>query len=306
MKNRWLLNVLLLLVVAGLIGFLYLKPKAEVASEAEYELSTFTLSEFSHVQVDFPARSPMRFDKIDGFWRITAPIKARADRTSVLRMISIVAAKTKTKITPIANGKLSEEELEKYGLTKPSIKLHLLRDDDTQEEVFFGTFNPITDEQYVSHNQAVYLLPINYSEVISTQVIELIDKSPIKPQEKIASFDFSHLEQWQDAGLKLKLTDDQKWQLSIKEAQATQDELIEWVTYSWLETAAETVEMYKPDRQQYPFLMIYMQDGTKVRFDKIQESPKLRLGRPDEGIIYNYAADEGFTMLNPPLNIPSE
>lgn len=306
MKNRWLLNLILLLAVAGLVAFLYLKPKAEVVDEKAYELSSFKLSEFSQVRVNFPTRTPLSFKKVDGFWRMLSPFKARADRTSVLRMISIVAAKTETKITPANGEQFTTEELEKFGLTKPSIRLHLLRDDDSQEEVLFGTFNPITDEQYVAHKQAVYLLPIQYSEVVSTQDIELVDKSPLKPQEKIASFDFSHLEQWQDAGLKLKRDDGAKWALSVKEATDTHESLDEWVQFSWVQAAAQSVKFYKPDRQQYPFLMVYMEDGSKVRFDKLQESPQLLLGRPDEGIIYTFPADEGFTMLNPPFTIPSE
>ena len=43
-----------------------------------------------------------------------------------------------------------------------------------------------------------------------------------------------------------------------------------------------------------------------MHFDKLQEAPDLMLGRPDEGIIYRYANDIGFAMLNPPVNIPKE
>jgi hypothetical protein len=49
-----------------------------------------------------------------------------------------------------------------------------------------------------------------------------------------------------------------------------------------------------------------MADGSKVHFDKIQESPDLLLARPDEGLIYHFPSDIGFSMLNPPLNIPSK
>jgi len=43
-----------------------------------------------------------------------------------------------------------------------------------------------------------------------------------------------------------------------------------------------------------------------VHFDKIQESPELLLGRPDEGIIYHFPPDTGFTMLNPPVGLPKK
>jgi hypothetical protein len=65
--------------------------------------------------------------------------------------------------------------------------------------------------------------------------------------------------------------------------------------------------MYTPDRKQtYPSFEIKMADGSKVHFDKIQESPDLLLARPDEGLIYHFPSDVGFSMLNPPLNIPNK
>ena len=43
--------------------------------------------------------------------------------------------------------------------------------------------------------------------------------------------------------------------------------------------------------------------GKTIHFDKLQESPELLLARPDEGLVYHYSNDVGFTMLNPPLNL---
>jgi hypothetical protein len=303
MKKRWLVNLVLLLLVASLVAFLYLKPKAEIAEEPRYEISALKLSEFSGVRVDFPAKSQVAFDLVDGFWRMSAPNDVRADKASVLRIISIVAAKTKTKIVPAApSGEFTADELAKFGVDNPSIKLNLVRPDASKETFLFGTYNPITEEQYVAHHNGVYLLPVAYSEAAATQVVELVDKAPLKPQEKVVGFDFSHLEQWADVRLRLNLKEGE-WKVSAKEATPSQTELQEWVTYSWMQTAAESIELYKPDpRKSYPYLTIKMEDGSRVRFNKMQESPKLLIARPDEGIIYTYPSDEGFTMLNPPIN----
>jgi hypothetical protein len=56
----------------------------------------------------------------------------------------------------------------------------------------------------------------------------------------------------------------------------------------------------------HPSLEVKLANGSKVHFDKIQESPDLILGRPDEGIMYYFPSDEGFVMLNPPINLPSK
>lgn len=307
MQKRWLINLILLLVVAALLAFIYLKPKTGAIENNDFEVSAFKLSEFSDIKIDFPAKAPVTFKKVVGFWRMQAPYDARADRASVFRILSIVAAKTKTKISPEAGQtSFSNNELEKYGLVNPSIKLTLARTDGSSESFLFGTFNPITEEQYIAHQNGIYLLPVNYSEAVSTQTIEMVDKAPLKPQDKVVAMDFSHLEQWQDNGLKLTQTKGQ-WQISIKEAKPDQNEIEEWLTYHWLQNVAESVDLYTPKNQtSYPYVVFTTAAGKKVRFDKLQESPKLLLAKPDEGLVFTFAADAGFAMLNPPINVPTE
>jgi len=68
---------------------------------------------------------------------------------------------------------------------------------------------------------------------------------------------------------------------------------------------AQSVEPYTPDRKAtYPSFEVKLKDGSKVHFDKLQESPELQLGRPDEGVMYHFPQDVGFNMLNPPVGLP--
>jgi hypothetical protein len=301
MKKRWLLNLVMLCVVAGLVAFLYLRPKLGIEQDNTYELSSFKLADFHAISVEYPTKAAVTFEKVNGYWRLTAPEKMRADLPSVHRILSIIAAKSKEKVA-ISNS----EDLEKFGLNNSMLKLKLFRGDKDVEEFAFGTHNPVTDEQYVLYKSNVYLIANAYSEVAMTQVIELIDKSPLKPTEKISGFDFSHLEQWEAVKLNVDIVAG-KWKVSIPSAKPQQNELNEWLDYSWVHNSAKSVEFYTPDRKvTYPSFEIKLADGSKVHFDKIQESPDLLLGRPDEGLIYNFPSDAGFTMLNPPINIPSK
>ncbi len=298
MKKRWLLNLILLAVVAGLITFLYVRPKTEASKATEYEVSPYKLAEFNSISIEFPAKAAVTFEKVDKYWRLTAPYKTRADQMSVQRILAIIAAKSHQKIVT--------NDMEKFGLVNPSFKLKLFRDKDNAEEFLFGTHSPLTDEQYIAHKGTVYLVPNSYAEAASTQVIEMVDKAPLKPSEKVAGFDFSRLEQWESSRLNLDLVAGQ-WKVSIKEAKPLQNEMNEWVDYSWVHTLAKSVELYTPDHKAvYPSFEIKMADGTKVHFDKIQESPDLLLGRPDEGIMYTFPSDAGFVMLNPPINLPNK
>ena len=288
----------MLAVVAGLVSFLYLKPKQEAVKGNLYEVSSYKLAEFNAIKVEFPAKAAVTFEKVNGFWNLTAPYKTRADQASVQRILAVIAADSREKIVTA--------DLAKFGLHQPAIKLTLYRDKNNTEEFLFGTYNPLNDEQYIAHKGAVYLIANTYGEAASIQVMEMIDKAPLSPAEKVAGFDFSRLEQWEEARLNLDLVDG-KWKVSLAQAKPTQNELNEWADYSWIHTRAKSVEFYTPDRKAvHPSFEIKLADGRKVHFDKIQESPELILARPDEGLMYFFPQDEGFVMLNPPINLPSK
>ena len=293
MKSRWLVNLVLLLLVAGIVTFLYLRPQSQEQGQKSYEISTHKLADFSRIRVEFPAKAPAVFEKIDGHWRIVEPYGARADLMSIQRMLSIVAAQS-----PV---KFPATDLARFGLDKPKLRLKL---DD--EEFLFGTYNPVTSEQYVAYKVGVYLLSPAYAENASIQIEELIDKDPLKPTEKATGFDFSHLEQWEDIRLNVDL-DNGNWKTTPDNLKFTQDLMNAWLESTWVDASAKSVEPYTPDRHQtYPSFEVRLKGGGKVHFDKIQESPELLLGRPDEGMLYHFAPDVGFTMLNPPVKRPQK
>ncbi len=296
MKKRWLLNLVMLAIIAGLVTFLYMRPQVKPSEASGHEVSTLKLGDFTALKVEFPAQAPTSFEKVGGLWRMTAPYKARADQLSVQRILSIIAAKSAEKFP--AN------DLAKFGLDNPQLKLKLTHSTGTEEFVF-GTFNPVSEEQYIAYKDAVYLLPGNYAEAASTQPIELVDKNPLSRDEakQIAGFDFSRLEQWEEVRLNVDIADG-KWAVNASKAKPTQNELNEWLDFSWKQAQAKQVELYTPDRKTtYPSFEVKLKDGKKVHFDKIQEAPDLLLGRPEEGILYHFSNDVGFTMLNPPLNL---
>lgn len=295
MKKRWLLNLVLLALVAGLVAFLYSRPKTPTQTETKHEVSQLKLAGISAIKVEFPTKAATAFEKVDGAWRMTSPYKTRADMQSVQQILSIIAA-TSTEKFPAA-------DLAKYGLDNPQLKLKL--SGTSEAEFIFGTFNPVTEEQYVAHKDGIYLLPANYSEAAKTQPIEMVDKTPLTATEvkQIVGFDFARLEQWQEAQMHVDIADG-KWSTNVAKAKITQNEMNEWLDFGWKQAQAKSVELYTPNsKETYPSFEVKLKDGKKVHFDKISEAPELQLGRPDEGIIYHFANDVGFSMLNPPLNL---
>lgn len=290
MKKRWLINLVLLLLVASIAAFLYLRPEQQEQTEKRYELSPLKLSDFSSLKVEFPTKAPVVFEKKDGYWYMQQPYQVRADQAMVQRILSIVAATSMEKFP--------SSDLSQFGLENPKLKVTM------GDEVFlFGTYNPVSSEQYVAYKDAVYMVEPAYSESAATQPLELISKHPFKPSEKIAGFDLSRLEQWEDIRLHVDLVDGQ-WKVSAAEAKPDANRMNEWLEMYWKKASASSVEPYTPDRKTtYPSVEVKLEDGSKVHFDKMQESPELLLGRPDEGMLYHFPQDVGFTMLNPPIGL---
>lgn len=290
MKSRWLINLLLLLLITSISVFLHLRTKPEVKNAQSYEVSTLKLGDFSKISIENPAKAPVVFEKKDGLWYLEKPYHARAEQMLVQRILSLVGAKS--------SDQFPATDLSRFGLDTPKLKLQF------DDAVFsFGTFNPVSSEQYMNYKDHVFLLPVSYAESAQMPIVEYLDKSPMRVDEKIVGFDFSRLEQWEETRLNVDLVDG-KWMASAPKAKPVQNEMNEWMDAFWSHMSVASVEPYTPDRKAtYPSFEVKLKDGKKVHFDKIQESPELLLGRPDEGMLYHIPQDIGFNLLNPPVNI---
>ena len=290
MKNRWVINIILLVIVLSISLFLFLKP-SEIKQKKQFAISAFNLSDFDSIKVDFPSRASVILKKGIESWEMLEPIKGRADQFSVQKIISIVATSS--------SEKLPSNDLAKYGLDKPIVKLKLIHK-GLEEEFIFGTYNSVTEDQYLLYKDNVYLISSAYSEVASTQPIELIDKSPLSQSEKIRDFDFSRLEQWQSKRLKVTRNNNEWTANEVNSLK--QSEMAEWFDMTWVKNPAKSVEKSSIDlRVPHKSFDIHTTDGKKITFIRLQESPETQLYRVDEGLLYHFGSDIGFTMLNPPI-----
>jgi len=288
MKSRWLLNLVLLLLVAGVALALYLVPKQKGAAPDKVAVSSVDPASIGKISIEFPAKAAVVLEKQDSRWFLSQPYKARASHEVVGQILSILTATTEEK--------LPGDDPSRYDLDHPVLKLHL-----DGEEFVFGTINPLDGRQYVGYHGAVYLLPSSHAEVASTQVVEMLDKHLLGPDEQIAGFDFSRLEQWEPTGLRLN-HDNGQWKVSIAAAKPVQKEIDAWFSENWKDLTALSVEPYQPDaRAKYPSFEIKLKNGKTLHLDKLRESPELQLARPDEGLIYHFAQDTGFVILNPAI-----
>ncbi len=297
MKSRWLTNIGLLIIVLITLFYSLTIFQKEPVESSKFELTKFKLSDFNELKIDFPSKISTHFKIIDNHWKMISPYKARADELYVYRILSILATSSLEK--------LSSDDLSKYGLDQPKLKITFLGS-SLNEVILFGTYNPINEDQYVLYKNNVFLINGGYSETASYMPVELIEKNPIAKSEKIKSFDFSRLEQWQDSRLKLNYTNN-IWSVKGKNLSIIQADANEWYEMTWQNIPAKSVKPYKMDeRLGYKSFDIILNNNQKLTFYRIQESPELLLFRKDEGLLYHFAGDLGFTMLNPHVQQKAE
>lgn len=294
MRARWLINLFLLLLVAGIAAFLYLRPEKQAEGPVKHPLTELRPDGVDRIDIQFPAKAPVVLQKRDGHWFLAEPYAARASAGFVNQLLNLLYTRS--------TAKFAADELHRFGLDSPVLKLKF-----GAQEFAFGTYNPLSSEQYVLHNGAVYLVPSSFSELAGTQVVEMLDKNLLAPQEQVAGFDFSRLEQWEKSGLRVE-HDGQQWRVTKPAGKPADSAAIDgWFRDSWGNFSALSVEPYKTEaRASYPSFEVMLRDGRTVHFDKVQESPQLLLYRADEGMLYHVAPDIGFVLLNPPVGFKND
>jgi hypothetical protein len=288
MRSRWLLNLVLLVLVAGIVLLLYLRPKPVDNAPQTFTLSTLDPNSFSHLSIESPGKMPVLLEKQQGRWHLTQPAQGRADLAAVGHVLSVAVATSKEKFPAV--------DLARFGLDSPALKV---RADD---QVFsFGMYNPVNGDQFIAYKDSVYPLSTVYSEGASIQPLEFLDKHLLDANEEIVGFDFSALEQWEKSRLQLDMQQNGKWKVSVASAKPSQDEIKEWFSNYWQHAEAKSVEPLKPDSQPHPFFLVKLKSGKTIRFIKLQESPELLLVREDEQMEYHIPQDIGFGLVNPPV-----
>ena len=86
----------------------------------------------------------------------------------------------------------------------------------------------------------IFLVSGGFSETASFVAEELIDKKSIATYERINCYDFSRLEQWQEARLKFNHSNGQ-WIANNDKISINQEEMDDWFDLTWRKPEATAV-----------------------------------------------------------------
>lgn len=275
MASRVWLNLIMFATAACLAVFLYIKPSLQ--PQTTYPISSLSKEDVQLIQIS-SQHGIIELQQSNGDWLMIKPFQARADKTKVERILSLLST--------ASDYRLPLENLNRYGLAAPIVQLQL------NHELFaFGQIAPVSNHQYVMTQFGIFLVSPQHAMLLKVAPTELIDRRLLSeveiPQEFI--FKTMHLKQVE------------KWLLSpeVNDIQFSQDEINQWVN-SWRVAQASyvTYNEHKIDETRETFTIL-LQSGEPIRFLIVQQDPELILFRKDQFINYHFLGHSGNQLLFP-------
>lgn len=279
MKSRILLNLALIAALVALSLAAYFKPWQDAAPSIR--LTQLKRDDITRIVIEPRGAAAIKLEKGDGAWRIVAPLTAQAEDTQVDRLVDIVNA--------IAKQKLSNADLSQFDLNPPQVRVTL-----NDQAIAFGRINDITYEQYAATAEGVYLVPPLYGYGIATDVTKLLSRRLLDAGEVAVAFDFGRH--------RIERDDNGTWAASGDFAAAkgqplSQDDFNRWAD-EWRFTSALSVEPDKssPARAR---VSVRFKSGKTVTMRIVQKEPDFQLVRSDNDMRYHFGVEVGQRLLDP-------
>ncbi|MDE2235185.1 MAG: DUF4340 domain-containing protein [Gammaproteobacteria bacterium] len=275
MKNRWLLNLVLLVVIAGLGAFLYLKPGIHKPKPAA-KLTTLKAADITQIKIQRGSAAAAQLVRTPEGWEMRAPLKLRADQTMVKTLLDSLQEEV------LGSFSAAQPNLAQYGLKPASAKLWL-----NNTELEFGGTEPIHNHRYVKIGNTIYLT--------GSLLYFRVNHTPLWWASKRLLPQHAHIIglQLPDASLTLKGV---KWQLSPANPDISSD-AIQSLIGNWENAQAistNTIGKGKPEGEVAVELAGVRQP---LRFAILKDPDFLVLARPDLGLEYQLESGQRGSLL---------
>ncbi len=278
MHRRWLINLLLLSLVAGLLLFMLLQPEPD--HSASTSLTALKPDAIHTIRIKRRNNKTVVLKRGKSGWRLVAPQAARSHTRNVTRLLQISSAAAR----PI--GVIDSRNRAKFGLDKPLATLWL---NDT--EIRFGAAHPLNNLQYVGVQNKVNLISLNNFYVIANPLTALLSPRLLAANERPVDFRFPAHRLWLVQG---------QWRRQPTGEKTGPTSLARWVQ-DWRQATAQSVKPYagKPAIDRVTITVADDKTGKRValKFDVLAYRPAFILHRRDERLEYRFPAEIGRRLM---------
>jgi len=278
MKNRWLLNIGLALLVGALVVLAIYRPGTTVP-EPGVPLTTLKPDAVQRIRLLRPGQAEINLEKTGDDWRMTAPRAARANGFRLADLIRLVSIPVKVRFPAVA------ADLGRYGLDHPLATVFL-----NDEEIRFGAMHPLENELYALHDNQVLLLPAGALRTAIAPLADLLSSSLLEDKTKILAL--------QLPGFSLRQNAQGAWVRTPEIKELASDRINQFVD-EWRYARALSVAPYSGTAATEQ-VVITVADGAKprtIRLGVLSRKPELILVREDEKLEYHFPAETGKNLM---------
>lgn len=278
LRRRWWLNLALLLLVAALALFAWHGTGTEKKDTRPVltDVDANAVQRIELTQFNLPA---VVLERHGHRWRLTAPIKARANTFTVDSVLQLLRAPIETPVGP------AEGDLARYGLEKPSLTAKL-----GEATIAFGEMHPLKDLHYVRYGANVYLIASRQYAQAARSASGFIDSRLLEEGRKPVAFKLP--------GFALALKDG-TWRREPEDKELSSDRVNAFVQ-EWRHARALKVGPASSQPVKERVVITFEDDGGKrstLSVGVTARAPELVLVRADEGLEYRFPEETGQRLL---------
>jgi len=273
-RERTLINIVLLLVVAGLTVFIVFAPKKETRLDLS-PLSNENPRAISHIRLESSAGGTIGLRRTDGAWLLIDPMRIAANDFRVNSLVRVLQAPVHARIDA------GPEQLARFGLSPPRARILL-----DEKEILFGDTDPIHGRRYLLYDGKIALVDDAYFSHLSSSAANYVNLALLGRDPSPQNFLLPDIHVYRDAG---------NWRLDSDDGKVNTDSVSRLVD-SWRHAQATAVRPYEQSLDWNDVIRIELTDRD-VRFDLARTEYELILGRPELGIQYHLTKRTGARLL---------
>lgn len=279
--RKWLTHIVLLLLIGGLVAISVLEPGKEKAKPKPKLLDRFDRDSVRTISIH--RADTIQFERRDGRWWITSPLKAPANEFQLDRILDLPNTEIQTRYP------LPQDQLAVFGLDQPKAVVGL----GDLPSLSFGGTEPIDLRRYVrvGNETQVALVNDTFFYFLTAPASEYVDK-------KLLPLDQAMIRSLEIGELKVKRQPDGGFDIQPPAA-ASAAVISPWFD-EWQRARAIDLKPYTGSGEGLENIRLTLANGEELRFLVVQKSPELILARPDWALEYHFTADAGQRLMTPP------
>ena len=275
MRQRTLINVVLLVVVAGLAVFIAVAPDKEARRDLE-PLSNENPRAVSRIRLKVGAGRTIELRRADGAWHLVDPMRIAANDFRVAALVRVLE-------TPVhARVDATSQQLAQFGLAPP--RARMLLDD---KEILFGDTEPIHGRRYLLYDGKVALVDDAYFSHLSSSAANYVNLALLGRDPHPQNILLPDFRLYRDTG---------SWRLAADDGKVSADSITRLVD-AWRRAQATAVRPYEQSLDWNDVIRVELAD-RELRFDLARTKYELILGRADLGIQYHLTKATGARLLS--------